>query len=143
VSDIQYHVFFALCDRKRMWSTRLKKISTVRYWVWQWLATFGLREDSHRLVRHAELLSWNHSHITWSLWRHNTLFTHPNKLVHTVKWTHCCVFLTDELIAAIHGDIEEAKTKLELPEHLKLKEDNFFKTSVSTTANQILNGHRL
>ncbi|KAK2898908.1 hypothetical protein QQF64_031729 [Cirrhinus molitorella] len=46
----------------------------------------------------------------------------------------------DELIAAIHSDIEEAKTKLDLPEHLKLKEHNFFKTS---TANQILNGHRL
>ncbi|XP_016360759.1 riboflavin kinase isoform X2 [Sinocyclocheilus anshuiensis] len=49
----------------------------------------------------------------------------------------------DKLIAAIHSDIEEAKIKLDLPEHLKLKEHNFFKTSVSTTANQILNGHRL
>ncbi|XP_056319133.1 riboflavin kinase [Danio aesculapii] len=46
----------------------------------------------------------------------------------------------DELITAIHNDIEEAKKKLDLPEHLKLKEDNFFKTSVSTTSNQILNG---
>lgn len=60
-----------------------------------------------------------------------------------VTLTHGCVFLTDELIAAIRSDIEEAKTKLDLPEHLKLKEDNFFKSSVSTTANQILNGHRL
>lgn len=49
----------------------------------------------------------------------------------------------DELIAAIHSDIEEAKRKLDLPEHLKLKEHHFFKTSVSTAASQILNGHRL
>ncbi|KAA0713724.1 Riboflavin kinase [Triplophysa tibetana] len=49
----------------------------------------------------------------------------------------------DELISAIRSDIEEAKTKLDLPEHLKLKEDNFFKTSISTTADQIMNGHRL
>ncbi|TRY60191.1 hypothetical protein DNTS_003801 [Danionella cerebrum] len=49
----------------------------------------------------------------------------------------------DELISAIHSDIEEAKKKLEMPEHLKLKEDNFFKTCRSTTSNQILNGHRL
>ncbi|KAL7884218.1 hypothetical protein AOLI_G00069880 [Acnodon oligacanthus] len=47
----------------------------------------------------------------------------------------------EELIAAIHGDIEEAKKKLDLPEHLKLKEDNFFRTSVSTTSDQIMNGH--
>uniref|UniRef100_A0A671MWG9 riboflavin kinase n=1 Tax=Sinocyclocheilus anshuiensis TaxID=1608454 RepID=A0A671MWG9_9TELE len=49
----------------------------------------------------------------------------------------------DELIAAIHSDIEEVKIKLDLPEHLKLKEQHFLKTPVSTTANQILNGHRL
>ncbi|XP_059379911.1 riboflavin kinase-like [Carassius carassius] len=49
----------------------------------------------------------------------------------------------DELIAAIHSDIEEANMKLDLPEHLKLKKNNFFKTAVLTTPNQILNGHRL
>ncbi|KAF4070545.1 hypothetical protein AMELA_G00286520 [Ameiurus melas] len=47
----------------------------------------------------------------------------------------------DELITAIHSDIEEAKKMLDLPEHTKLKEDNFFRTSISTTTNQILNGH--
>ncbi|XP_051965354.1 riboflavin kinase-like [Xyrauchen texanus] len=49
----------------------------------------------------------------------------------------------DELIAAVHSDIEEAKRKLDLPEHLKLKEDNFFKTPVSTTtrSDKITNGH--
>ncbi|GAA6106796.1 riboflavin kinase [Tachysurus ichikawai] len=46
----------------------------------------------------------------------------------------------EELITAIHSDIEEAKRNLDLPEHIKLKEDNFFRTSISTTANQILNG---
>ncbi|KAG7481138.1 hypothetical protein MATL_G00063640 [Megalops atlanticus] len=43
----------------------------------------------------------------------------------------------DALITAIHGDIEEAKRRLDLPEHVKLKEDNFFRTST----NQIMNGH--
>ena len=53
----------------------------------------------------------------------------------------CVLYFTEELIAAIHGDIEEAKKKLDLPEHLKLKEDNFFRTSVPTTSDQIMNGH--
>ncbi|KAL0607076.1 Riboflavin kinase [Plecturocebus cupreus] len=32
----------------------------------------------------------------------------------------------ESLISAIQGDIEEAKKRLDLPEHLKIKEDNFF-----------------
>ncbi|KAM9547299.1 riboflavin kinase isoform 2-T2 [Salvelinus alpinus] len=50
----------------------------------------------------------------------------------------------DALIAAINNDIEEAKRNLELPEHLKLKEDNFFRATASTsmtTSNKIMNGH--
>ncbi|KAB5567763.1 hypothetical protein PHYPO_G00236600 [Pangasianodon hypophthalmus] len=47
----------------------------------------------------------------------------------------------EELITAIHSDIEEAKRKLDLPDHIKLKEDNFFRMSISTATNQILNGH--
>ncbi|XP_063050934.1 riboflavin kinase isoform X2 [Engraulis encrasicolus] len=64
----------------------------------------------------------------------------------------------DALITAIHNDIEEAKQKLDLPEHLKLKEDAFFTAPVATTAaddkmdastkknmstdsNHIMNGH--
>lgn len=61
----------------------------------------------------------------------------------------------DALITAIHNDIEEAKQKLELPEHQKLKEDNFFKdpftvpedktststSTISTESNHIMNGH--
>lgn len=43
----------------------------------------------------------------------------------------------DSLIAAIHSDIEEAKRRLDLPEHHKLKEDIFFRTTVD----QIMNGH--
>ncbi|NXL08042.1 RIFK kinase, partial [Mesembrinibis cayennensis] len=34
--------------------------------------------------------------------------------------------LLSALISAIQEDIEEAKRQLDLPEHLKLKEDNFF-----------------
>lgn len=48
----------------------------------------------------------------------------------------------EELISAIHSDIEEAKQKLDSPEHLKLKEDNFFRSfSSSTTNSEIMNGH--
>uniref|UniRef100_A0A8C2UNR4 Riboflavin kinase n=1 Tax=Chinchilla lanigera TaxID=34839 RepID=A0A8C2UNR4_CHILA len=43
----------------------------------------------------------------------------------------------ESLISAIHGDIEEAKKRLDLPEHLKLKDDNFFQLSKG----KIINGH--
>lgn len=43
----------------------------------------------------------------------------------------------ESLISAIQGDIEEAKKQLDLPEHLKLKDDNFFKVSKG----KIMNGH--
>ncbi|XP_064882604.1 riboflavin kinase-like isoform X1 [Oncorhynchus nerka] len=48
------------------------------------------------------------------------------------------------LIAAINHDIEEAKRKLDLPEHRKLKKDNFFIASASssmTSSNKITKGH--
>ncbi|KAK2098056.1 hypothetical protein P7K49_023507, partial [Saguinus oedipus] len=32
----------------------------------------------------------------------------------------------ESLISAIQGDIEETTKRLDLPEHLKIKEDNFF-----------------
>ncbi|NXS78540.1 RIFK kinase, partial [Erpornis zantholeuca] len=41
----------------------------------------------------------------------------------------------DALISAIQEDIEEAKRQLDLPEHLKLKEDNFFHLPESKTVN--------
>ncbi|XP_004072395.1 riboflavin kinase [Oryzias latipes] len=56
----------------------------------------------------------------------------------------------EALIVAINGDIEEAKLKLELPEHHKLKEDNFFISAASSsavpsttpsTSETIVNGH--
>lgn len=43
----------------------------------------------------------------------------------------------ESLISAIQGDIEEAKKQLDLPEHLKLKDDNFFQVSKG----KIMNGH--
>ncbi|NXW49722.1 RIFK kinase, partial [Nyctiprogne leucopyga] len=39
------------------------------------------------------------------------------------------------LISAIQIDIEEAKRQLDLPEHLKLEEDNFFHLSEGKTVN--------
>ncbi|KAG7490056.1 riboflavin kinase [Solea senegalensis] len=58
----------------------------------------------------------------------------------------------EALIAAINNDIEEAKVNLELAEHLKLREDNFFTSTSSTglattttttasTSQTIMNGH--
>ncbi|XP_030625320.1 riboflavin kinase [Chanos chanos] len=47
----------------------------------------------------------------------------------------------DALITAIHSDIEEAKKKLDHPEHLKLKTDNFLRSSTSKATNSIMNGH--
>lgn len=54
----------------------------------------------------------------------------------------------DALISAINSDIEEAKARLDQPEHLKLKSDNFFSSSApcsatpsTTAAHSILNGH--
>ncbi|XP_053726471.1 riboflavin kinase [Synchiropus splendidus] len=57
----------------------------------------------------------------------------------------------EALIAAINSDIEEAKVKLEQPEHLKLRSDNFFTSASSagsdlngtaeSTSHTILNGH--
>ncbi|XP_048854660.1 riboflavin kinase [Brienomyrus brachyistius] len=43
----------------------------------------------------------------------------------------------DALIAAIKSDIEEAERRLDLPDHQKLKQDNFFRTCT----NAIVNGH--
>ncbi|KAM9823354.1 riboflavin kinase isoform 2-T2 [Syngnathus typhle] len=54
----------------------------------------------------------------------------------------------EALIAAINGDILEAKVQLERPEHVKLREDNFFTShSTSTSAasssssQTFINGH--
>ncbi|XP_040928466.1 riboflavin kinase [Betta splendens] len=58
----------------------------------------------------------------------------------------------EALIEAINSDIEEAKVKLDLPEHLRLREDNFFTSAASpssptpsstaaSTSQTILNGH--
>uniref|UniRef100_A0A3B5KN75 Riboflavin kinase n=1 Tax=Xiphophorus couchianus TaxID=32473 RepID=A0A3B5KN75_9TELE len=62
-----------------------------------------------------------------------------------------CYLSPDDLIAAINSDIEEAKVQLELPEHSKLKEDNFFtsttnsspvsSSSAASTSQSIINGH--
>lgn len=61
------------------------------------------------------------------------------------------LFLIEALITAINNDIEEAKFKLSLPEHLKLREDNFFTSApnsssavpptTASTSQTIMNGH--
>ncbi|XP_029366817.1 riboflavin kinase [Echeneis naucrates] len=54
----------------------------------------------------------------------------------------------EALIAAINNDIEEAKVKLELPEHLKLRDSNFFTrfssdlpSTTASSSQTIMNGH--
>ncbi|XP_017269158.1 riboflavin kinase [Kryptolebias marmoratus] len=57
----------------------------------------------------------------------------------------------EALIAAINSDVEEAKAQLELPEHRKLKDDNFFTSATNSssaslpttasTSQTIINGH--
>lgn len=54
---------------------------------------------------------------------------------------HLCCQHTEALIAAITADIEEAKVKLELPDHLKLKGDNFF-TSVPSSSSSIASSNK-
>ncbi|XP_062855362.1 riboflavin kinase [Trichomycterus rosablanca] len=95
--------------------------------------------------------------IGWNPYYKNTKKSMETHLIHTFKDDFYGQMLSvvmvgyirpergfnslDELKAAIHSDIEEAKRKLDLPEHIKLKEDNFFTVSISKTSNQILNGH--
>lgn len=80
------------------------------------------------------------------------IFLYPC-LTHTqtlILYVFICV-PTEALIGAINNDIEEAKVKLELPEHLRLREDNFFTsapglsltppTTTASTSHTIINGH--
>lgn len=65
--------------------------------------------------------------------------------------SHSSLLLTEALITAINNDIEEAKVNLELPEHLKLRDDNFFTSAptsssalpptTASTSQAIMNGH--
>lgn len=102
--------------------------------------------------------------IGWNPYYKNTKKSMETHLIHTFKEDFYGEILSvvmvgyirpetsfdslDALITAINNDIEEAKVKLELPEHRKLKEDNFFKSlssaAPSTTASTpqtIMNGH--
>ncbi|CAL8344481.1 unnamed protein product [Lota lota] len=110
--------------------------------------------------------------IGWNPYYKNTQKSMETHLIHTFKEDFYGEILSvvlagyirpersfpslEALIAAINNDIEEAKFKLELPEHLKLKEDNFFTAGISTqssssssttssttttTTKTIMNGH--
>lgn len=95
--------------------------------------------------------------IGWNPYYKNTKKSMETHLIHTFKEDFYGQILSvamvgyirtergfsslEELISAIHSDIEEAKQKLDLPEHLKLKEHNFFRTSTSTTKSEIMNSH--
>lgn len=109
--------------------------------------------------------------IGWNPYYKNTVKSMETHVIHTFKEDFYGQILSvvmvgyirpergfdslDALITAIHNDIEEAKQKLDLPEHQKLKEDNFFKgpftapldktsssaSTISTESNHIMNGH--
>ncbi|KAK6312882.1 riboflavin kinase-like [Coregonus clupeaformis] len=121
-------------------------ISTGIYYGWACVGS----GDIHKMVMS----------IGWNPYYKNTKKSMETHVIHTFKEDFYGQILSvvmvgyirpersydslDALIAAINHDIEEAKRNLELPEHLKLKEDNFFRATASTsttTSNKIMNGH--
>lgn len=128
-------------SRKPMWSTSSKRTFMERFWVSSWWATSVQRGHTTRLVR-LPLANIEAAVSQIKCFCHSSIF-HRSLLF-------CASVLTEALIAAINNDIEEAKVKLELPEHLKLRDDNFFtstagSSSVSpttaSTSQTIMNGH--
>ncbi|XP_074056550.1 riboflavin kinase [Macrotis lagotis] len=113
-------------------------LSTGIYYGW---ASVG-NGDVHKMV-----LS-----IGWNPYYKNTKKSVETHIIHTFKEDFYGEMLSivitgyirpeknfsslDALISAIQSDIEEAKRQLDLPEHLKLKEDNFFHMPES----KIMNG---
>ncbi|XP_056274088.1 riboflavin kinase [Pseudoliparis swirei] len=105
--------------------------------------------------------------IGWNPYYKNTKKSMETHVIHTFKEDFygeilSCVMVgyirpersyssLEALIEAINNDIEEAKMKLELPEHLKLRDDNFFTSAPSppldlpptsaSTSQTIMNGH--
>lgn len=133
--------------RRRMWYTHSKRTFMGKFSVLSWWVTSVQRKASTRSVSYIPLMR-THSH------------THISELFLSIlsRPVLCFVFISvsslspiEALIAAINNDIEEAKVKLEVPEHLKLKEDNFFTSAPSSSASiapcststsqTILNGH--
>ncbi|XP_033293063.1 riboflavin kinase-like [Orcinus orca] len=87
--------------------------------------------------------------IGWNPYYKNTEKSMETNIMHTFKEEILNVAIAgylrpeknfdclESLISAIQGDIEEAKKRLDLLEHLKLKEDNFFQVPKS----KMMNGH--
>ncbi|XP_037684777.1 riboflavin kinase-like [Choloepus didactylus] len=114
-------------------------IYTGIYYGW---ATFG-SEDVHKMV----------VSMGWNPYYKNMKKSMETHIMHTFKEDFYGEMLNvafvgylrpeknfdslESLISAIQDDIEEAKKQLEWPEHLKLKEDNFFHVPKS----KIMNGH--
>ncbi|XP_008334039.1 riboflavin kinase [Cynoglossus semilaevis] len=128
-------------------------INTGIYYGW---ACVG-NGDVHRMVMS----------IGWNPYYKNTKKSMETHVIHTFKEDFYGEILSvvmvgyirpertfdslEALISAINSDIGEAKVKLQLPEHLKLREDNFFTTApassadlsstTGSTSQTILNGH--
>uniref|UniRef100_A0A2K5RTP4 Riboflavin kinase n=1 Tax=Cebus imitator TaxID=2715852 RepID=A0A2K5RTP4_CEBIM len=112
-------------------------ISTVIYYGW---ASVG-SGDVHKMV---VSIGWNlyYENIKKSMEKH-TMHTFKEDFYGEILNVAIVGYLRPEknfdslesLISAIQGDIEEAKKRLDLPEHLKIKEDNFFQVSKSKTMN--------
>ncbi|KPP76933.1 riboflavin kinase-like, partial [Scleropages formosus] len=114
-------------------------IGTGIYYGWASLGT----GDVHKMVMS----------IGWNPYYKNTKKSMETHVIHTFKEDFYGQILSvvmvgyirpernysslDALIAAINSDIEEAKRRLDMPEHQKFKEDKFFKA----LQNQIMNGH--
>ncbi|KAG7223419.1 hypothetical protein INR49_015522 [Caranx melampygus] len=94
-------------------------ISTGIYYGW---ACVG-NGDVHKMVMS----------IGWNPYYKNTKKSMETHVIHTFKEDFYGEILK-ALISAINSDIEEAKEKLEQPEHLKLRDDNFFTSFPSSSS---------
>lgn len=130
--------------RRPMWYTHSKRTFMVKFSVLSWWVTSVQRKALTHSVSYISLM---YTHTISELF----LSTSSRPVLCSVFISVVSLSPTEALIAAINSDIEEAKVKLELPEHLKLKEDNFFTSAPSSSASiapcststsqTILNGH--
>lgn len=117
-----------LAFKHRLWSQWQCRLQRIKC-AWDGLCLFFCLV-SHKLYFCSPIYSWPFSHLS--------LLGFLSK---------------DALVTAINNDIEEANVKLDHPEHLKLKEDNFFTSApsfssatpptTSSASQPIMNGHWL
>ena len=130
-----FHLVFAMyffC-----WCLSLRNCSKIRdIFCVLWTFYLSLREQNSSWTTNCSLCSRDTAAFVKCFWERLNKGVVKSVGVVFIIFT-CFVLSAESLISAIHGDIEEAKKRLDLPEHLKLKEDNFFQVPKS----KIRNGH--